>query len=148
MKASVALVCAPVPTKLTPQMARLPNNPDVDPPVKARRAPVSRARIVQTVAIVCVLLLLAGVGLFSSLSTSGVNLKRFEAVKKQIDEGKYTYSAPGVILIALSLALYGVLHPVFHVPMKGSTELFFLLTALHVFTTAGFGLVDVDGVPP
>lgn len=47
----------------------------------------------------------------------------------------------GVILIALSLALYGVLHPVFHVPMKGSTELFFLLTALHVFTTAGFGLV-------
>lgn len=31
----------------------------------------------------------------------------------------------GVILIALSLALYGVLHPVFHVPMKGSTGLFF-----------------------
>ena len=47
----------------------------------------------------------------------------------------------GVILIALSLALYGVLHPVFHVPMKGSTGLFFLLTSLHVFTTAGFGLV-------
>ena len=47
----------------------------------------------------------------------------------------------GVILIALSLALYGVLHPVFHVPMKGSTGLFFLLTTLHVFTTAGFGLV-------
>lgn len=47
----------------------------------------------------------------------------------------------GVILLALSLALYGVLQPVFHVPMKGSTGLFFLLTALHVFTTAGFGLV-------
>lgn len=47
----------------------------------------------------------------------------------------------GVILLALSLALYGVLHPVFHVPMKGSTGLFFLLTTLHVFTTAGFGLV-------
>ena len=47
----------------------------------------------------------------------------------------------GVILLALSLALYGVLHPVFHVPMKGSTGLFFLLTSLHVFTTAGFGLV-------
>ena len=47
----------------------------------------------------------------------------------------------GVILIALSLALYGVLHPVFHVPMKGSTGLFFLLTTMHVFTTAGFGLV-------
>ncbi len=47
----------------------------------------------------------------------------------------------GVILMATGLALYGVLHPVFHVPMKGSTGLFFLLTALHVFTTAGFGLV-------
>lgn len=47
----------------------------------------------------------------------------------------------GVILLATALALYGVLHPVFHVPMKGSAGLFFLLTALHVFTTAGFGLV-------
>lgn len=47
----------------------------------------------------------------------------------------------GVILLATALALYGVLHPVFHVPMKGSTGLFFLLTALQVFTTAGFGLV-------
>ena len=47
----------------------------------------------------------------------------------------------GVILLATALALYGVLHPVFHVPMKGSAALFFLLTALHVFTTAGFGLV-------
>ncbi|MCE7966860.1 MAG: ABC transporter permease [Nitrospira sp. NTP2] len=47
----------------------------------------------------------------------------------------------GVILLATGLALYGVLHPVFHVPMKGSAGLFFLLTALHVFTTAGFGLV-------
>ncbi len=47
----------------------------------------------------------------------------------------------GVILLATALALYGVLRPVFHVPMKGSTGLFFLLTALHVFTTAGFGLV-------
>ncbi len=46
-----------------------------------------------------------------------------------------------VILLATALALYGVLHPVFHVPMKGSTWLFFLLTALQVFTTAGFGLV-------
>ncbi len=47
----------------------------------------------------------------------------------------------GIILLATALALYGVLHPVFHVPMKGSAGLFFLLTALHVFTTAGFGLV-------
>lgn len=47
----------------------------------------------------------------------------------------------GVILLATGLALYGVLQPVFHVPMKGSAGLFFLLTALYVFTTAGFGLV-------
>ncbi len=46
-----------------------------------------------------------------------------------------------VILIATGLAVYGVLRPVFHVPMKGSAALFFLLTALHIFTTAGFGLV-------
>ena len=46
-----------------------------------------------------------------------------------------------VILIATGLAVYGVLHPVFQVPMKGSAGLFFLLTGLHLFTTAGFGLV-------
>jgi ABC-2 type transport system permease protein len=46
-----------------------------------------------------------------------------------------------VILLATSLAVYGVLRPIFHVPMKGSAALFFLLTALHIFTTAGFGLV-------
>jgi len=46
-----------------------------------------------------------------------------------------------VILLATSLAVYGVLRPVFHVPMKGSPALFFLFTALHTFTTAGFGLV-------
>lgn len=46
-----------------------------------------------------------------------------------------------VILIATGLALYGVLRPVFHVPLKGSSGLFFLLTAVHIFTTAGFGLV-------
>lgn len=47
----------------------------------------------------------------------------------------------GVILTATSLALYGVLRPVFHVPMKGPAWLFFLLSALHIFTTAGLGLV-------
>ena len=46
-----------------------------------------------------------------------------------------------IILIATALAVYGVLRPVFHVPMKGHAGLFFLLTALHIFTTAGFGLV-------
>lgn len=46
-----------------------------------------------------------------------------------------------VILLCTAIAVYGVLRPVFHVPMKGSAWLFFLLTALHVFTTSGFGLV-------
>jgi ABC-2 type transport system permease protein len=46
-----------------------------------------------------------------------------------------------VILIATGLAVYGVLRPVFHVPMKGQAWLLFLLTALHIFTTAGLGLV-------
>lgn len=46
-----------------------------------------------------------------------------------------------VILLCTGLAVYGVLGPMFHVPMKGSAALFFLLTALHVFTTAGLGLV-------
>lgn len=46
-----------------------------------------------------------------------------------------------VILLCTGLAVYGVLGPIFHVPMKGSAALFFLLTALHVFTTAGLGLV-------
>jgi ABC-2 type transport system permease protein len=46
-----------------------------------------------------------------------------------------------VILICTAIAIYGVLRPVFHVPMKGSAWAFFLLTALHIFTTAGLGLV-------
>lgn len=46
-----------------------------------------------------------------------------------------------VILLCASIAVYGVLRPVFHVPMKGPAWLFFLLTGLHVFTTSGFGLV-------
>jgi len=46
-----------------------------------------------------------------------------------------------VILIATGLALYGVARPAFHVPMKGSPGLFLILTALYVFTIAGFGLV-------
>jgi ABC-2 type transport system permease protein len=46
-----------------------------------------------------------------------------------------------VILLCAAIALFGVLQPVFHVPMKGSAWLFFLLTGLHVFTTSGFGLV-------
>jgi ABC-2 type transport system permease protein len=46
-----------------------------------------------------------------------------------------------VILICTGLAVYGVLRPVFHVPMKGQAGLFFLLTTLHIFNTAGLGLV-------
>jgi len=46
-----------------------------------------------------------------------------------------------VILLCAAISLYGVMRPVFHVPMKGSAWLFFLLTGLHVFTTSGFGLV-------
>lgn len=46
-----------------------------------------------------------------------------------------------VILLCASIAVYGVLQPVFHVPMKGPAWLFFVLTSLYVFTTSGLGLV-------
>lgn len=46
-----------------------------------------------------------------------------------------------IILVCAAIAVYGVLRPVFNVPMKGQPWLFFALTALHVFTTSGFGLV-------
>ena len=45
-----------------------------------------------------------------------------------------------VILCAAAVALFGVMRPVFGVPIKGSVVLFFGLTALFVFTTAGMGL--------
>ncbi len=45
-----------------------------------------------------------------------------------------------VILACTALAVYAVLQPVFGIPLRGSTGLFFLLTALYAFTTAGFGL--------
>ena len=45
-----------------------------------------------------------------------------------------------VILCATAVALFGVMRPVFGVPIKGSLVLFFGLTALFVFTTAGMGL--------
>jgi ABC-2 type transport system permease protein len=44
------------------------------------------------------------------------------------------------ILCATAVALFGVIRPVFGVPFKGSVVLFFALTALFVFTTAGMGL--------
>jgi ABC-2 type transport system permease protein len=45
-----------------------------------------------------------------------------------------------VILCATAVGLFGIMRPVFGVPMKGSVLLFFVLTALFVFTTAGMGL--------
>lgn len=45
-----------------------------------------------------------------------------------------------VILIGTAASLFGIIQGVFHLPVKGSVTLFFALTALYVFTTAGFGL--------
>lgn len=45
-----------------------------------------------------------------------------------------------VILAATALAMVTVLKPVFGVPIKGSVSLFFLVTMLYSFTTAGLGL--------
>jgi ABC-2 type transport system permease protein len=45
-----------------------------------------------------------------------------------------------VILCATAVGLFGVAQPAFGVPVRGSVTLFFGLTALFVFTTAGMGL--------
>lgn len=45
-----------------------------------------------------------------------------------------------VILLATALSMGSVLIPVFGVPLKGSALLYFTLTALYSFTTAGLGL--------
>jgi ABC-2 type transport system permease protein len=41
------------------------------------------------------------------------------------------------IVAGTAIALFGVLGPVFDLPMRGSLPAFFLITALYVFTTAG-----------
>lgn len=46
-----------------------------------------------------------------------------------------------VILIGTAMSLFGILHGVFGVPMRGSAILYFAVTTLYVFTTAGLGLV-------
>lgn len=46
-----------------------------------------------------------------------------------------------VILAGCAIALFGVLGPLFQLPMRGSLGAFFLVTALYVFTTAGLGLL-------
>jgi len=46
-----------------------------------------------------------------------------------------------VTLVGTAVSLFGVMQPVFGVPIRGSVLLFFGLTALYAFTTAGLGLV-------
>ena len=46
-----------------------------------------------------------------------------------------------VILAGTSLSLFGVLRYCFDVPFRGSITLFYAITLLYVFTTAGLGLV-------
>jgi ABC-2 type transport system permease protein len=45
-----------------------------------------------------------------------------------------------VILAGTAFSLFGVLEGVFHVPIQGSLILFFAVTTLYVFTTAGLGM--------
>src|SRR5574337_1478001 len=45
-----------------------------------------------------------------------------------------------VILGATAVALFGVVQPAFGVPVRGSVMLFFFMTALFTFATAGMGL--------
>jgi ABC-2 type transport system permease protein len=46
-----------------------------------------------------------------------------------------------VITAGAAISIFGIMGPVFAVPMRGSLVLFFALTALFAFTTAGLGLV-------
>ena len=46
-----------------------------------------------------------------------------------------------VILAGTAMSLFGILHGIFNVPMKGSLLLYFVMTTLYVFTMAGLGLV-------
>jgi len=45
-----------------------------------------------------------------------------------------------VILAGTAVSLFAVMEPVFHVPIKGSVLLFFLVTTLYILNTAGLGL--------
>ena len=45
-----------------------------------------------------------------------------------------------VIVCATAVALFGIMRPAFGVPVRGSMVLFFICTALFVFSTAGMGL--------
>lgn len=46
-----------------------------------------------------------------------------------------------VILVGSMVSVFGILGPVFHVPIKGSLTLFFALTALYGVTSSGLGLL-------
>lgn len=46
-----------------------------------------------------------------------------------------------VILAGTTMSLFGILHAIFNVPMKGGWVLYFVMTTLYVFTTSGLGLV-------
>jgi len=46
-----------------------------------------------------------------------------------------------VTLAGTAISLLGIMHPLFAVPIRGSLPLFFAVTALYAFTTAGLGLV-------
>jgi ABC-2 type transport system permease protein len=52
-----------------------------------------------------------------------------------------TFAMTLVILAGTALAYFGIMRPFFGVPARGSLVLFFALTALYAFTTAGLGLV-------
>jgi ABC-2 type transport system permease protein len=45
-----------------------------------------------------------------------------------------------VMLCGTTVAVFGIMLPLYHVPFVGSVPLFFLLTALYAFTNAGLGL--------
>jgi ABC-2 type transport system permease protein len=46
-----------------------------------------------------------------------------------------------VILAGTAVAYFGVMRPIYGVPSRGSLALFFALTAVYAFTSAGLGLV-------
>ena len=45
-----------------------------------------------------------------------------------------------VILCAAAMSILGVIHPLIEVPIRDSLVLYFLITVLYAFTTAGIGL--------
>ena len=46
-----------------------------------------------------------------------------------------------VMLIGTTFTLFVIMQPLFHVPARGSLGLFFTLTALYAFATAGIGML-------